>query len=339
VGSFYDYNLRLAIQDAYNHGVLVVGAAGNLDAIIEEDQTEEDLPPRINLDLEKMYPVCFVGNDNKNIILGVGASNKEKELARFSNYGSDCVDLLAPGQDIYGALVFDSQETELDKLYDGQFSGTSLASPIISGIAGLIKASRPDLNNIQIQDIILQNTQNIDQQNPDFIGGLGQGLVDPVKIANSLATVSRKYTLIKSFEDTVYYYGLDGKRYVFPDRNVFLSWFDNFDQVQSLTIEELAQIPYGDSNITVKPGKYLLKSTTDPRVYAVSAGGVLRWVKTEDMAQQLYGEDWASKVIDIDDAFLGNYKKGEVIDQLSDYNANYQINQALSIDFDKGLII
>lgn len=112
--------------------------------------------------------------------------------------------------------------------------------------------------------------------------------------------------------DAVYYCGADGKRYVFPNSRIFFSWYDNFNGVQTVTPEELASIPIGGA-ATYRPGSRLVKITTDPKVYAVSRGGVLRWITSEDVAEGLYGTNWAKQVEDLPDAYFANYQIGDPI--------------------------
>ena len=64
-------------------------------------------------------------------------------------------------------------------------------------------------------------------------------------------------------------------------------------------------------NITIRPGTYLVKITTDPKVYAVETGGILRWVPSEAIALSTFGSKWKERVIDIPDVFFGNYKIGQ----------------------------
>ena len=82
---------------------------------------------------------------------------------------------------------------------------------------------------------------------------------------------------------TVYYVGNDGKRYVFPNDKTYLTWFDTFSYVRKISDEELSAKPLG-GNVTYKPATRLVKIDTDPKVYAVTRGGVLRWIKTEQIA-------------------------------------------------------
>jgi len=105
---------------------------------------------------------------------------------------------------------------------------------------------------------------------------------------------------------SVYYLGNDGKRYVFPSEAVYFSWYNDFSSVVTIPASELQSYPLG-SNVTMRPGTKLVKITTDPKVYAVGLNGNLHWLQSEADAIALYGASWASKVIDVADAFFTNY--------------------------------
>jgi hypothetical protein len=79
-------------------------------------------------------------------------------------------------------------------------------------------------------------------------------------------------------------------------------------------------------NMTYRPGARLVKITTDPRVYAVSRYGVLRWVTSESLASSLYGPRWAQLVDDIPDVFFVNYTIGAPIMTSSDFNPSAEYN-------------
>lgn len=112
--------------------------------------------------------------------------------------------------------------------------------------------------------------------------------------------------LIKASGAAVYYYGTDGKRYVFPNEATYKTWYADFSKVKTISDSELAAISIG-GNVVFRPGTYLVKITTDPKVYAVSNGGSLHWVKSESAAKTLWGNDWAKWVKDVPDAFFTNY--------------------------------
>jgi hypothetical protein len=135
---------------------------------------------------------------------------------------------------------------------------------------------------------------------------------------------------------SVYYVASDGKRYVFPNEKIYLSWFPDFDDVLSLSESELVSLPLG-GNVLYRPGILLVKITTDPKVYAVAEGGVLRWVKTEAIAQALYGNDWNKLIDDVPDSFFTNYQIGNDIDDESEYDPEGEADSIDTIDANHGL--
>lgn len=143
-------------------------------------------------------------------------------------------------------------------------------------------------------------------------------------------------SLIKSkTSPAVYYLGNDNKRYVFFNTDTYLSWYRDFSSVKVVTPEKLAEIRIG-GNVTYYPGT-LVKIETDPRVYAVDHGGVLRWVKTEAAAKSLFGSDWNKKIKTVPDFLFVNYKLGNDIQLVGDFNIKLAQEQSSSIGADKGL--
>ncbi|TSC56403.1 MAG: hypothetical protein G01um101418_381 [Parcubacteria group bacterium Gr01-1014_18] len=118
--------------------------------------------------------------------------------------------------------------------------------------------------------------------------------------------------LIKASGASVYAYGPDAKRYVFPNEKTFKTWFKDFGTVKTITDAELANIPIG-GNVVYRGGTRLVKITTDPKVYAIGLGGKLYHVATEGVAMELYGAAWAQRVDDVPDAFFTNYIVGEAM--------------------------
>ncbi len=157
-----------------------------------------------------------------------------------------------------------------------------------------------------------------------------------LSISRSHAASISSGDLVKGPTDAVYYYGQNGKRYVFPNSKTYFTWYTNFSTVKIITADELASIPLG-GNVTYRPGVKLVKITTDPKVYAVSAYGTLRWVKTEDSARTLYGTDWNKKIDDIPDAFFVNYTVGADIATASDFSPSFETLAARDINTDKKL--
>jgi hypothetical protein len=116
-------------------------------------------------------------------------------------------------------------------------------------------------------------------------------------------------TLLKGSGSTVYYCGRNGKRYVFVNPSVYFSWYDDYSGVETVDDALLARIPVG-GNVTYRPGFKMVKIQSDPRVYVVSRGGLLRWVQSEEAARMLYGDRWNRMIDDISDAFFVNYRFG-----------------------------
>lgn len=113
-------------------------------------------------------------------------------------------------------------------------------------------------------------------------------------------------------DEAVYVVDDAGMRHAFPSETVFKTWYEDFDDIAYIDPANLAAYALGP-NVTVRPGTWLVKITTDPKVYAVEPGGVLRWVSTEAIAVSIYGTGWAKRVIDVPDTFWGNYTVGDPI--------------------------
>ncbi len=138
-----------AVRYAASKGVLLVHAAGNEG----EDNDETPSYPT---------PVLSGGTRAANWI-EVGASSW-KPLpalpAEFSNYGREQVDLFAPGVDILSTVPGGGLKRE---------SGTSMAAPVVSGVAALLMTYFPELSALQVRDILLESVRtlpNLDVRRP-----------------------------------------------------------------------------------------------------------------------------------------------------------------------------
>ncbi len=135
----------------------------------------------------------------------------------------------------------------------------------------------------------------------------------------------------------VYYYGRDGFRYVFPNDKTYFTWYADFRTVKFISDTDLATIQIG-GNVTYKPGVKMLKINTDPKTYAVDAGGTLRWITSEAAAVGLYGSNWNKMVDDVPDAFFKNYKSGGAnIEQSGDFTRSGIMADATDVNHDKRL--
>lgn len=129
----------------------------------------------------------------------------------------------------------------------------------------------------------------------------------------------------------VYYIGADGKRHAYPNSRVYFSWYQDFNAVRVVSASTLSSYPLG-ANVTYRPGERMVKFTTDPKVYAVSDGGVLRWVKTEELATSLYGSAWNTKIDDISDAFYTNYVFGAEVVSSTDFSPSKEMEGSATFD-------
>lgn len=134
----------------------------------------------------------------------------------------------------------------------------------------------------------------------------------------------------------VYYYGADGFRYVFPNDKTYFTWYKDFSTVKWVSDADLTKIQIG-GNVTYKPGSKMIKINSDPRVYVVAKGGLIRAVGSEAIAKALYGATWNKQIDDVADGFFTNYKIGGTIDDASMFAPETEKNEASDIDTDKVL--
>ncbi|MEK7615194.1 MAG: hypothetical protein AAB431_02310 [Patescibacteria group bacterium] len=135
---------------------------------------------------------------------------------------------------------------------------------------------------------------------------------------------------------SVYYYGADGLRYVFPNDKTYFTWYQNFNNVKWISDMDLAAIQIG-GNVTYKPGVKMIKINSDPKVYAVSTGGTLHALDSEAIAKSLYGATWNKMIDDVADSLFPNYKIMSPIDLPSQYSAEAEKKDAVNINNDKNL--
>lgn len=141
-GSYVASNAeREVIEYALEKNVFLVAAAGNENT------------------LETHYPSGYVG------VLSVAATGDDDRRASFSNYGPT-IDLCAPGVNIL--------TTWLNAGYE-RLQGTSLSTPLVSGVGAFLMNTRPELNGLQVREQIRVTADPIDDQNSEFTGQLGSG--------------------------------------------------------------------------------------------------------------------------------------------------------------------
>ncbi len=136
-----------AVEYAEDNDVLLVHAAGNAG----QDNDISDNYPNDSYDRK-----CWFCDKEADTWIEVGAlsfQTGEKLPASFSNYGEDGVDLFAPGVGLYSTIP----ESEYSSA-----SGTSMASPVVAGVAALIRSYFPTLTAEQVKEIILESATPLD---------------------------------------------------------------------------------------------------------------------------------------------------------------------------------
>lgn len=162
----YNEGLQEALKRAHRAGVIIVAAAGN----------EQSGGEGYDTDQTPIYPACYDGEFiGENMVIGVAATDALDQKARFSSYGSHCVDLTAPGISFFNAVTAESDPTSPDKIYDGYWSGTSMAAPLVSATLALIEQANPELSRREVVNILFASTDNVSRLNPDYPGQLGNG--------------------------------------------------------------------------------------------------------------------------------------------------------------------
>lgn len=176
VGYEKDDVLAQAINEATSQGVLVISAAGNGDTVQGED-----------LDKTAGYPACDKGAAGKGSI-SVTSVDQWSRKAAYANYGH-CVDVSAPGQDLYAARpTYQHMDRNLPAPgYQGDLSGTSVAAPLVTGLAVLLKAQHPEWTSEEIVQRIIDTSESVDALNPNFVGVLGHGRIRADKALASTA--------------------------------------------------------------------------------------------------------------------------------------------------------
>ncbi|SEW16010.1 S8 family serine peptidase [Natrinema salifodinae] len=110
--------LANACEYAAARGSLLVGAAGN------------DFGGNV------AYPAAY------NEVLAVSSLDESESLSEFSNTGPE-IDLAAPGSGVLSAVPFDEY---------GRLSGTSMAAPVVAGVAGLVRSAYPDVSADRLRE-------------------------------------------------------------------------------------------------------------------------------------------------------------------------------------------
>jgi hypothetical protein len=161
-GSTFKY----AVKRAYEAGVVIVAALGNDGR---------------DVNLEPVYPACL-RSDEADWVIGVSATDERDTETEFTNFGSTCADLSAPGVNIPGLRYDGGSGATLtgNQLY---LDGTSTASPMVAGAAAIILSQYPTLSPGQVRTALKLSVDPI----RETISGRGALGVGRLNVAAALA--------------------------------------------------------------------------------------------------------------------------------------------------------
>jgi len=159
--------LQNIINYAYNKGCILVAAAGN-------DSKDE-----------KNYPAALTH------VIAVGSCDESNAKSSFSNYG-DWIDVLSPGG--FASDIYSSNRTSFSVLSTycgnsnasswgveanyGIMNGTSMASPIVAGLCGLMLSVNSQLTPEKLVQILKNTCENVDFANAGYLGKIGAGRIN-----------------------------------------------------------------------------------------------------------------------------------------------------------------
>lgn len=146
--------LQEVVGEAAQFGVIVVGAAGNL-----------------NTDA-KQYPAA------EACAIAVTSVNAHDKKSSFANYGG-WIGVAAPGENIYSTFPVDGY---------AWWSGTSMATPFVAGQAALLRGANSQLTLDEVGLLIGGTTDSLDGRNPAYRGKLGEGRIDLLASLEALVT-------------------------------------------------------------------------------------------------------------------------------------------------------
>lgn len=179
-----------AVKHATKNDVLLIHAAGNS----AQNNDNTDNFPNDTYDKKGL----FKPKSSKNWIeVGALSYKKGEDLsATFSNYGAENVDIFAPGVAVYSTLP-DNQYRPLQ--------GTSMAAPVVAGVAALLRSYYPSLSATQVKDLLMSSSVKLndtvkvpgtDDKMPFSKLSVSGGTVNAFKAVSSAASVkgkSKKY--------------------------------------------------------------------------------------------------------------------------------------------------
>ncbi|WP_270489104.1 S8 family serine peptidase [Bacteroides finegoldii] len=184
-GDEYDKDISTAIRYAVDNGAKVINMSLGKYTSPDADMVNEAIEYALKKDV---LIIQAAGNNKRNIdlityfpsakdaqgkifpnYLRVGSSDKKGQLSQFSNYGAKEVDVFAPGEEITSVTVGNKYMVS---------QGTSIATPIVSGVAAMLRAHFPKLTATQIKEILIKSVRPADNLKDRCTSG---GIIDALQ--------------------------------------------------------------------------------------------------------------------------------------------------------------
>ena len=194
--SFSQFSKDVVDYATINKGCLVVGAVGNnnLETIF--------------------YPAGYQG------VLSVANSNQSDLKSTSSNYGY-YVDVSAPGEGMWTTATNGGFGTN---------GGTSMAAPVVSGGAALLKAQFPTYNNLQIAALLQATADDLNPNNSSYIDKIGSGRIN---LFNGVTATAAQFMAIKNHIAT----DNNNNNFLFGDTLFIEAFFENYlDPITASTV-------------------------------------------------------------------------------------------------------
>ncbi len=123
--------------------------------------------------------------------------------------------------------------------------------------------------------------------------------------------------------NTVYYVDSNRVRHPFLDAQTFFTYASDFSSVLFTEDSVLKDFTLG-APMLPKPGVILIKVQSVPKVYIMSDSGALRWITSEDVARNLFGDRWADYVIDVPVTAWSHFTFGDDVTNAEDVEVNVE---------------
>lgn len=164
-------------------GCVILFAAGNYNGPIRDMENQSFIWRHPTLGLKETTGPLVNGHAAHPSVITVSASTSLNRKAAYSNWGRE-VDVCAPSDNIHpldfqirlpGRGIWTAYNEMLGSRYTDQFGGTSAATPIVAGVAGLVLSANPTLTATQVREILKETADKIIDESPDPVLGLTKG--------------------------------------------------------------------------------------------------------------------------------------------------------------------